>query len=174
MIIAHLEYALDDSILTQRILRLRIGVEDVELACRREASELHPKAVVPGFRKGKAPLSRVLNHLWGEITQRAFDKLKSAALEQVFAKLDAKDKPLTPPEVLEREKIIIKQGEPLDFAVKYLIDPSAISSNPEQPEQGAVMRGSQVKHPVAKGMGIPLGPQLPGVAGIPTGPGLDQ
>jgi hypothetical protein len=171
MLIAQLEYALDDSILSQRTLRLRIGAEDVALACRREASELKPKAIVPGFRKGKAPLGRVLTHMWDKITPRAFEKLKSAALEQVLSKLEAKDKPLTPPEVLEGEKITIKDGEPLEFGVKYLIDPSAISSHPEQPDQqGAVVRGSEVNHPVTRGMGIPLGPQLPGVAGIPAGP----
>jgi hypothetical protein len=33
MFIAQLEYAFDDSILTQRTLRLRIGAEDVRLFC---------------------------------------------------------------------------------------------------------------------------------------------
>lgn len=162
MFIAQLEYALDDSILTQRILRLRIGAEDVALFCNQAAAKLQGKAVVPGFRRGKAPLKRVVSHLWTEVTARAFDELKSSALEQVFQKLDAKDKPLIPPEVLDRDKLSIKQGQQLEFAVKYLIDPSAISSQPEQPDQqGAVVRGSEVNHPVTRGMGIPLGPELP-------------
>ena len=91
----------------------------------------------------------------------------------MFQKLDTKDKPLIPPEVLDRDKLLIKQSQPLEFAVKYLIDPSAISSQPEQPDQqGAVVRGSEVNHPVMKGMGIPLGPQLPAIAGITASPAL--
>lgn len=162
MFIAQLEYALDDSILTQRTLRLRIGAEDVMLFCNQAAAKLHSKAVVPGFRKGKAPLPRVVSHLWAEISARAFEELKSSALEQVFQKLDTKDKPLIPPEVVDRDKLVIRRGQQLEFAVKYLIDPSAISSQPEQAEQqGAVLRGSEVNHPVTRGMGIPLGPELP-------------
>ncbi len=164
MLICHLEYALDDSILTQRTLRLRIGAEDVSIFCNQAAARLQSKATVPGFRKGKAPLKRVITRCWDEVSAKAFQELKSSALEQVFSKLDAKDKPLTPPELLEKEKIAIKDGELLEFAVKYLIDPSAISSQPEQPEQqGAAVQGSEVNHPVTRGMGIPLGPQLPGI-----------
>lgn len=166
MFIAQLEYTLDDSILTQRILRLRIGAEDVALFCDQAVAKLMDKAVVPGFRKGKAPLKRVKAHLREQLHARVFEELKSSALEQVFTNLDAKDKPLIPPEVLERDKVHIRDGEKLEFAVKYLIDPSAISCQPEQPEQqGAVMRGSEVAHPVTRGMGIPLGPQLPVIPG---------
>ena len=105
------------------------------------------------------------------MTARAFEELKSSALEQVFAKLEAKDKPLTPPEVMERDKLHIKAGAPLEFAVKYLIDPSAISSHPEQPDQqGAVLRGSQINHPAAHNMGIPRGPILPAIPGMPQLP----
>jgi FKBP-type peptidyl-prolyl cis-trans isomerase (trigger factor) len=162
MFISQLEYALDDSILTQRTLRLRIGAEDVALFCNQAAAKLKDKAVVPGFRKGKAPLARVKAHLRDALHARVFEELKSSAIEQVFAKLDAKDKPLIPPEVLERDKVHIRDGKPLEFAVKYLIDPSAISSQPEQPDQqGALLRGNEVNHPVTRGMGIPMGPDLP-------------
>lgn len=173
MQIAELEYALDDSILTQRTLRLRIGAGDVGLYCDRVARKLQDDAVVPGFRKGKAPLSRVMTHLWDRISAEAFDDLKRTALDQVLEKLDAKDKPFTPPDVEDREKLEMKYGEKLEFALKYLVDPAQIGQHPEQPEQGSVIPGSRVSHPANQPMGIPLGPQLPGMPTAPSaGPAL--
>lgn len=181
MQITQLEYALDDSILTQRVLHLRIGETDMRLAADAVARRLKQDAVVPGFRKGKAPLARVLTHLWDRISAETFDELKRAAIDQVLEKLDTKDKPFTPPEVLDRDKIVMKYGELLEFAMKYLVDPTSIGRNPEQPEQGAVIPGSQTDHPINRPLGIPLGPQLPaapgaGLAGpkVPKVPGMDE
>jgi FKBP-type peptidyl-prolyl cis-trans isomerase (trigger factor) len=168
MQIAELEYLLEDAIPTQRTLHLRIGEPDVRLACEREAQLLQPKAVVPGFRKGRAPLKRILVHHWPEISTRAFSALRQAAEEQVFAKLEPQDKPFTPPEVLEPGKIVLKLDQPLEFSLKYLVDPTLIGAHPEQPEQqGAVLRGNEMQPPRAQPLGIPLGPRLPSIPGVP-------
>ncbi len=57
MQIAHLEFQLDESIPTQRTLRLRIGAQDICIFMDRVAAKLKPDVSVPGFRKGKAPSS---------------------------------------------------------------------------------------------------------------------
>ena len=168
MPIAELKYLLEDAIPTQRTLRLRIGPSDVRLACEHEAQLLKPKAVVPGFRKGRAPLQRILLHLWDEVSARALRELRRVAEEQVFAKLEQKDKPFTPPELLAPEKIVLKLHQPLEFSLKYLVDPALIGSSPEQPDQqGAVVRGNEVQQPRAQPLGIPLGPRLPSIPGAP-------
>lgn len=163
MQIAQLEFQLDDSILTQRTLRLRIGTHDVKLAVDRAAGKLRKEVEVPGFRMGKAPLALVRKHHRRRVNGDAFQELKQAAIEQVLKQLPDKDQPFLPPEVLERDKVKVWYGRSLELAVKYMVDPAGLGKNPEQPaqQQGAVIPGSQVNHPAAGPMGVPSGPQLP-------------
>jgi hypothetical protein len=163
MLIAQLEFALDDSIMTQRTLKLRLGGTDVALCLDRVAGKLRKTAVVPGFRKGKAPLALLRKHLHERVEAEAFQELKRAALDQVMQKLDNADKPFIPPEVLDEAKVKLKYGEELEFAVKYLIDPSGIGRNPQQPqfEPGAVMPGHAA---------MPQGPSMPGLVRGPMPP----
>ena len=172
MLIAHLEYALDNSIMTQRTLRLRVGRDDVAQCMDRVATKLRITSVVPGFRKGKAPLPLVRKHLQDRIAAEAFQELKRAGLDQVMKKLDDADKPFIPPEVLDEAKIKLKYGEELEFAVKYLIDPSGMSRNPQQPEfqQGAVVPGASVQQAMPQFPGAASGPGLPSIPGMPTPP----
>jgi len=174
MPIAQLEYQLDDSILTQRTLRLRIGETDVQSFCDQEAFRLSKKVVVPGFRKGKGPLALLRQHYWKQIEGRAFLELKRAALDQVFSLLDRKHHPFLPPEILAPEKVRLLYGEPLEFSVKYMIDPTSITSNPAvpQPQQGALLPGPQTSHPGNMPLGVPAGPQLPAVQMPSTSPGV--
>ena len=62
MQIAQLEFQLDNSILTQRKLRLRIGAQDVSIAINQAATKLKPDVAAPGYRKGKAPLALIRKH----------------------------------------------------------------------------------------------------------------
>ena len=168
MQIAHLEYSLDDSILTQRTLHLRIGLADVRLAMDRVSAKLRKKVDVPGFRKGKAPLSQVRKAHRKRVHAEAFEDLKKAALEQVFKKLQDTDQPFLPPKVVEREKVKLHYSRLLQFSVKYMVDPAGISKRPEQPDQaGAVIPGSQISHPALGPAGIPSGPRLPSTPGTP-------
>jgi hypothetical protein len=163
MLLAHLEYQLDNSILTQRTLRLRVGADDVAQACDRATRKLAPKVQANGFRKGRAPLEAVRRQFWSRIAAESFDELRRAAIDQSMQHLEPADKPFLPPEVVERDKVKLRYAEPLEFAVKYLIDPTGISASPRQPEsaQGAAQPGSAIDHPALQAPGIPRGPALP-------------
>lgn len=183
MQIAQLEFQLDDSILTQRTLKLRIGTQDVKLAVDRAAEKIRKDVEAPGFRLGKAPLALVRKHHKKRVHGDAFQELKQAAIEQVLKQLPDKDQPFLPPEVLERDKVKVWYGRSLEFVVKFMVDPAGLGKNPEQPEQqqGAVIPGSQVRHSATGPMGVPSGPQLPSApqAGqpepaIPAMPGTDK
>ena len=117
MQIAHLEYNLDDSILTQRVLKLRIGVADVRIAMDRTCAKMRRDVAVPGFRKGKAPLALIRKHHRKRVHDEAFEELKRAALDQVLKQLPDRDQPFLPPEVLERDKLRLHYNRPLQFAV---------------------------------------------------------
>jgi hypothetical protein len=179
VLIAQLEYSLDNSIMTQRTLRLRIGAADVALALDRVAGRLRRTAVVPGFRRGKAPLARVRVHLQERVAAEAFQELKRAALDQVLKQLDEADRPFIPPEVLAEDKLRVRYGEELEFALKYLIDPTGMAQHPQQPQagQGAVMPGAQTPQfglqmpGAARGPGLPTLPSLPAIPG--NMPGID-
>ena len=169
MQLAELEYALDNSIPTQRVLRLRIGASDIRQAMDKVASKLQEDEPAPGFRKGKAPLVLIRKHFAKRVGAEAFSELKRDALDQVFKLLDEKDKPFTPPEVLDEDNSKLRYGRPFEFAVKYLVDPAGLSRQPEQPQQqGAVVSGAQVQHPILQSMGIPSGPRLPAIPGMPA------
>jgi len=169
MQLAELQYALEDAIPTQRVLRLRIGGSDVRLAMDKAASKLQKETSAPGFRKGKAPLILIRKYHAKRVEVEAFSELKRDALDQVFKLLDEKDKPFTPPEVLDEAGSSLRYGRPFEFAVKYLVDPAGLSRQPEQPlQQGAVISGSQIQHPILQGMGIPSGPRLPTIPGLPA------
>ncbi len=175
MQIAHLEFQIDESILTQRTLRLRVGVADVRLVMDRIARKLREDQEVPGFRKGAAPLTKVLVHHKKPISAEAFDELRRAAIDQVLKQLPDASQPFLPPEVVEREKVKVLYNKPLEFSVKYMVDPSGIGKNPENPmpEQGQVMGGNQVMQNQPGAMGIPQAPNLPQVPQAPDTPSTE-
>ncbi|MBN2081234.1 trigger factor family protein, partial [bacterium] len=149
MQIAHLEYKLDNTILTQRTLHLRVGAQDVRLAIDQAARKIRGEVEVPGFRKGKAPLAQVRKHHRERVHDEAFRELRKAAQDQVMKQLPDQDKPFIPPEVVDRDKVKLSYGKQLEFALKYMVDPAGVGKNPEQPEfdQGSVRPGSQISHP---------------------------
>lgn len=167
MQIAQLEFQLDNSILTQRKLRLRIGAQDVIIAINQAATKLKPDVSAPGYRKGKAPLGLIRKHHAKRVKHDAFEELRKAAIEQVLKQLPKQDQPFLPPEVQDRNKVLVSYGKPLTFEVHYMIDPTGVGQNPEQPQQdqGGVMSGYQVDHPARGSMGIPGGPQMPQMPG---------
>jgi len=174
MQISKLEYRLEDSILTQRVLHLRVGASDVSSCMDRVASKLKKDAVVPGFRKGRGPLPVVRKHLKVRIEAEAFDELRRAALDQVIKQLKEEDRPFLPPEVVARGKVQLRYAQELLFAVKYLVDPSGMGKKPEQP---GMAENPMVQHPSqATGlpMGVPASPKLPTAPSVRSAPRLSE
>jgi hypothetical protein len=162
MQIAELQYQLDDSIPVQRILRLKVGATDVCIFMDRAASELRKEVVVPGFRKGKGPLWMVRKQYSKQVGARAFQEIKQASFDQALKLLRDEDQPFLPPENVDGEGSAITYGKPLEFAVRYLIDPSGISKSPEQPTTGFdPLRPADVGRSTPLPMGVPAGPTLP-------------
>jgi len=170
MLIAQLEYQLDDHIMTQRILRIRIGPEDVNSFLDFEASRLQKTHAANGFRRGRSPLSLLRKQHWYLVSARAFQELKRQALDQIFHQLQAEHKPLIPPELLEEAKIKFRYDEPLEFAVKYLVDPSGLSRNPQQPPAASMPAAPARQTERTLPQGVPTGPQLPVIPGMEQGP----
>ncbi len=124
------------------------------------ASKIRKSVDVPGFRRGKAPTNFVRNHHAGRVSAIAFDELRSASSDQIFKKLEDKDRPFLPAEVIERDKIKLKYGEPLEFSLEYLVDPSGIgkqsSANKFNP-----LADLHARIPKGAPQGIPSGPKTP-------------
>jgi hypothetical protein len=169
--IAHLEYQLDSSILTQRTLRLRVGATDVQLFMDRAARKLSGMVTIPGFRRGKAPIHLVRSHQAGRVQAIAFDEIKRTALDQVFKQLQDSDKPFLPPQTPKDKIAKLVYGEPLEFSVTYLCDPAGLSKKPEDPQAGfdplqAIQNRIQTMHTP----GIPTGPNLPPIPSVQSAP----
>ena len=147
---------------------------DVRVVMDRIARKLREDEEVPGFRKGAAPLTKVLVHHKKRIALEAFDELKRAAIDQVLKQLPDASQPFLPPEVIERDKVKVRYNRPLEFAVKYMVDPSGIGKNPENPmpQQGQVIPGHQVMQNQPGAMGIPQSPNLPQAPQAPGAPDM--
>jgi FKBP-type peptidyl-prolyl cis-trans isomerase (trigger factor) len=168
--IAHLEFQLDDSVLTQRILRLRVGAEDVSRAMDRVAKKIQPEVSVPGFRKGKGPTHLIRKHFGGRISAEVIEELKRAALEQVLPQVKEEDKPFIPPDLLDRDNIRLRYGQPLEFAIRYLVDPSARDSQPEaKHDEFDPLSGLHQQNSRSLPTGVPGGPRLPSAPSSQTG-----
>jgi len=180
MQLVQLKYRLDDSILTKRTLHLIIGEVDVRGAIDKEVSRIRRKVTVPGFRKGKATSKLVRNHYWSRIQAACFRELKQAALEQILQKLEAKDRPFLPTQVIDEDKVSLDYGRPLEFAVEYMVDPSGMGSRPQQAAShfspldqihakvnsigpGNITIGPKIPNSPAP-PSTPKGPQLPSIA----------
>jgi trigger factor len=102
----------------RRELELEIPAEDVTKAMDRITKEFAKLANVPGFRKGKAPLTlirkRFADDIKGEVLQSLVpDKLEKAVNEQ-------KLQPVSQPSV---EKLDFNEGQPLKFTAVFEVLP---------------------------------------------------
>ena len=175
MQLAQLQYRLDDAILSQRTLHIRVGEIDVCQAMDRAVSRIRRKVAVPGFRKGKAPAKVVRAHHSAYVENAAFEDLRQAALEQVVKKLEPKDRPFLPAEVVDRDKLRLEYGKPLEFSVQYLVDPSGMSASPEQPgQQFNPLAQVHARASAGPAVGVPGAPRLPSVPTPPSAPAQPQ
>ncbi len=91
-------------------------------------------------------------------------------MEQVQGQLKDEDKPFIPPELVDRDKLRVIYGAPLEFALKYLVDPSGIGNRPEAKHDefdplAAVHQQTQRRLPT----GVPTGPQIPAAPAAKSG-----
>src|SRR6202165_2693205 len=101
-----------------RELELEIPVEDVTKATDRVAKEIARIANVPGFRKGKAPLSlikkRFAEDIKGEVLQSLVpERVEKAVNEQKLS-------PVSQPQV---DKLDFNEGQPLKFRAVFEVLP---------------------------------------------------
>ena len=169
--LVQLAFNIDKSIPSKRTLQLRFGPHDVQAALHQAAAKLRPKVEVPGFRKGKAPIAQVLRHHRARVQVNAVSTLRQSALDEILPKLEQGDQPLTPPKP-EGTPPRLRRGQGATMSVSYLVDPTGISRNPENPQagQGAVIPGTQALASIPQPMGIPAGPKLPQAPGLPVTP----
>jgi trigger factor len=102
----------------RRELELEIPVEDVTKATERVAKEIARIANVPGFRKGKAPLSlikkRFAEDIKGEVLQSLVpERVEKAVNEQKLS-------PVSQPQV---DQLDFNEGQPLKFRAVFEVMP---------------------------------------------------
>ncbi|GAC1675696.1 MAG: trigger factor [Candidatus Acidiferrum sp.] len=102
----------------RRELELEIPVEDVSKATERVAKEIAKIANVPGFRKGKAPLSlikkRFAEDIKGEVLQSLVpERVEKAVNEQKLS-------PVSQPQV---DQLDYNEGQPLKFRAVFEVMP---------------------------------------------------
>jgi hypothetical protein len=169
--IVQLQYKLDDSVMTQRTLHIRVGESDVKMFMDRVTQRLKQKAEVPGFRRGKAPLPVVRKHYMARVKALAFEDLRYAAVDQAVSKLEEKDRPFLPPEVVNRDKVKIEYGEALEFQVSYLIEPSGIAKRPDKPHlKFDPLADLHNRNAPGLPRGIPSAPRVPAAPARPEIP----
>ena len=123
MIVKQSTKALENS---QLALTITVDSASIEEAYQNRLKKYQAELQLPGFRKGKAPLS-VLEKKYGDSIREesTFQSLENA-LEEAYKTMDDKDKPLpysTP--VLQDEEALIpfKKGEDVTFTVHYDVRP---------------------------------------------------
>jgi trigger factor len=102
----------------RRELEIEIPVEDVSKATERVAKEIARIANVPGFRKGKAPISlikkRFAEDIKGEVLQSLVpERVEKAVNEQKLS-------PVSQPQV---DKLDFNEGQPLKFRAVFEVMP---------------------------------------------------
>jgi trigger factor len=102
----------------RRELELEIPAEDVTKAMDRVAKEFARMANVPGFRKGKAPLTLIRKRYADDIKGEVLQSLVPETLEKAVN--EQKLQPVSQPSV---EKLDFNEGQPLKFTAVFEVLP---------------------------------------------------
>ena len=100
--------------------------EDIDRTYKDELNKYQKKAAIPGFRKGKVPLSVLQSKLgdefFNEVCYVAMDEAMRKELEEVDAKL--RPLPYARPEVVDAEKLMpFKKDADIEFTLRYDVLP---------------------------------------------------
>src|SRR5271155_6221504 len=102
----------------RRELELEIPAEDVTKAMDRVAKEFARLANVPGFRKGKAPLTLIRKRFADDIKGEVLQSLVPETLEKAVN--EQRLQPVSQPSV---EKLDFNEGQPLKFTAVFEVLP---------------------------------------------------
>ena len=102
---------------------------DVNRAFDEATSAIKRKSVIPGFRKGKAPLKCVYNFKHSEVTADATLLLKNAGIKFFTDSIDKSLKPFLEPCIENDNSTIAKKDHSFSFRFSYQVDPQSIIDN---------------------------------------------
>lgn len=102
----------------KKLLRIEVGVEDVDATFKTITSQFCKQASLPGFRPGKAPRAIVQKNYGDRIKEEVKKKLTQEAYEKVLA--DEKLKPAIYPDI---EEIQFGSGQAYQFAATIETQP---------------------------------------------------
>src|SRR3984885_2736531 len=103
----------------RRELELEIPADDVTKAMDRVTREFAKLANVPGFRKGKAPLTLIRKRFADDIKGEVLQSLVPETLEKAVN--EAKLQPVSQPSV---EKLDFHEGQPVKFTAVFEVLPT--------------------------------------------------
>jgi len=132
-----LKVDIEDVSSSKKILKIEIPVEDVNAEFEKAYDEIRKTILVPGFRKGKAPLG-VLRARFGEYVKNdVVDKLVEPAFEEAVE--DAELHVLRAPDATQDmspsiDELTAEENEPLSFEVTVNVKPEIIIPDLEKLE----------------------------------------
>ena len=124
MIVKQSTKALENS---QLELTITVDSASIEEAYQNRLKKYQQELQIPGFRKGKTPISVIEKKYGDSIREESTFASLENALEEAYKSMDEREKPLpysTP--VLQDEESLIpfKKGEDVTFSVHYDVRPS--------------------------------------------------
>ncbi len=129
MIVKQSTQALENS---QLALTITVDSKSIEEAYQKRLNKYQKELQIPGFRKGKAPLSVLENKFGTSIREESTFGVLEDALEEAYKSLERKEMPLaySKPELQNEEELLpFKKGEDLTFRVRYDVLPAVEVSN---------------------------------------------
>ncbi len=108
----------------RRELELEIPAEEVSKALERVAKEFARIANVPGFRRGKAPVSLIRRRFADDIKGEVLQSLVPERVEKAVA--EQKLTPISQPQV---DKLEFNEGQPLKFRAVFEVLPEFVLGN---------------------------------------------
>ncbi len=129
MIVKQSTEALENS---QLALTITVDSKSIEEAYQERLKKYQKELTLPGFRKGKAPVSVLENKYGDSIREESTFALLESSLEEAYKTMDDKEKPLpySTPVLQDEEKLIpFKKDEDITFTVHYDVRPQVNVEN---------------------------------------------
>ena len=129
MIVKQSTKALENS---QLALTITVDSASIEEAYQKRLKKYQAELQIPGFRKGKTPVSVIEKKYGDSIREESTFASLEDALEEAYKSMDDKDKPLpySTPALQDEEALLpFKKGEDVTFTVHYDVRPEVVVEN---------------------------------------------